>query len=68
MATKRSADHVTNVLKRRLGLREKLTDADHYLHQGVCDMPPEAESVTHYSEPEQQREALETLHLESVTL
>ncbi len=33
-----------------------------------CDLPPEAEAVTHYAELEQRDEALETLSLESDTL
>lgn len=36
--------------------------------QAVCDLPPEAEAVSHYAELEQRDEALETLSLESATL
>lgn len=36
--------------------------------QAVCDLPPEVKAVTHYSDLERQKEALETLSLESDTL
>lgn len=68
MATK--AEEKAEIEKRRIKLR-KIAGV-HY-HTGrpelqTCDMPPEAEAVTHYAELEQRDEALETLSLESDTL
>ena len=68
MKPKSTGNALASALKARLRPREKLTSADHHLHQDVCDLPPEVEAVTHHSEAEQCAEAVETLHLESATL